>query len=843
MRLTIPELSVVLVIGTTGSGKSTFCRRHFLPTEVLSSDAYRGYVCDDENSQDANVHAFEALHFMLGKRLQLGRLTVIDATNVQKEARASLLQVASRWHALRVAIVLDVPESVCAERNEKRSDRAFGPHVIRTQHADLRRTLGQLKAEKYHRVYVLKPDDIEKVEIVREPAWSNRHQEHGPFDIIGDVHGCWAELQDLLQALGWQLDPLRHPEDRKLVFVGDLVDRGPQPAEVLRFVMSAVQADKAICVPGNHDIRLARALRGDKVSPSHGLKETLEQLSGESDDFRSEVAEFLRGLVSHAMLDDGKLCVAHAGLVEEMQGRGSPAVREFCLYGETTGEIDEFGLPVRYQWANDYRGKAMVVYGHTPVPEPVWINHTIDIDTGCVFGGKLTALRYPERDLVSVPARATYWEPVRPLVPAATEANNGDLDLQDVLKRMNLETRLAGRLNIREENAVAALEVMSRFAADPRWLIYLPPTMAPCETSLREGYLEYPTQAFDYYRRAGVPQVVCEEKHMGSRAMAIVCRHPGVSKARFGIEEEALGTITTRTGRRFFGDVGPLAQTETRLLGRIADAAERAGVWEELESDWMLLDLELMPWSVKAVSLLRDQYAPVGAAAEASALVWKEVASGAAERGLEGAEELLEASRKRQTSAERFRDAYRRYCWAVESDDDYKLAPFHLLASEGGVHVEREHRWHLDIIDRLCAQDPGILKSTPRRFVDLSNPDEEASATAWWEDLVAKGGEGMVVKPASFLHRRKGGDIVQPALKCRGPEYLRIIYGPEYLEDQNLELLRKRHLGRKRGLALREFALSVEAMERFVRREPLRRVHECVFAILALESEPVDPRL
>ena len=210
-------------------------------------------------------------------------------------------------------------------------------------------------------------------------------------------------------------------------------------------------------------------------------------------------------------------------------GAGLGGVWSFALFGETTGETDEFGLPVRYNWAGGFRGKAMVVYGHTPVPEAEWLNNTICLDTGCVFGGKLTALRYPEKELVSIPAKRMYYEPVRPLIAEKTPDAQRDellLDITDVLGRRAVETRLAGNVTVGEDHAAAALEVMSRFAVDPRWLIYLPPTMSPPATTTREGLLEYPTEAFDAYRSAGITELICEEKHMGSRTIAIVDASP-----------------------------------------------------------------------------------------------------------------------------------------------------------------------------------------------------------------------------------------------------------------------------------------------------------------------------
>ena len=205
-----------------------------------------------------------------------------------------------------------------------------------------------------------------------------------------------------------------------------------------------------------------------------------------------------------------------------MQGRGSGKVRDFALYGETTGETGEFGLPVRWNWAAEYRGRAVVVYGHTPVPEPEWLNRTINIDTGCVFGGRLTALRYPEKELVSVPAAATYAEPARPFLPedgaapALTAQQREDelLDIEDVLGKRIVQTRLARSITIREENAIAALEVMGRFAANPKWLVYLPPAVAPARRRASPRCWSTPAEAFAYYRQEGVPKVICKEKHM-----------------------------------------------------------------------------------------------------------------------------------------------------------------------------------------------------------------------------------------------------------------------------------------------------------------------------------------
>ena len=741
--------------------------------------------------------------------------------------------------------MLDVPDSVCAERNASRPDRDFGVHVLRNQRSQLRRSMKGLRREGFHKVFFLNGvEEIDAATIERQPLWNDRRSDHGPFDIIGDVHGCFDELRELLDKLGYEIAAdnagAHHPAGRRAFFVGDLVDRGPATPAVLRLAMGMVDAGDALCIPGNHENKLLRALRGRNVTVSHGLAESLAQLAAEPPEFSKQVEDFIDGLVSHLVLDDGKLVVAHAGLRADMQGRASGAVRSFALYGDTTGETDAFGLPVRYPWAEDYRGDAMVVYGHTPVPEATWLNRTICIDTGCVFGGQLTALRYPERELVSVEAHATYWEPARPLAPAAEDATREptDLDLDDVIGKRIISTGLNQTVTIREENAIAALEVMSRFAADPRWLVYLPPTMAPTATSEREGLLEHPAEAFASFRRDGVARVVCEEKHMGSRAVVIVCRDAEVATRRFGVSDSAgAGTIVTRTGRPFFNDEA----TELALLGKVRAALTQTDLWETLATDWLVLDAELLPWSAKAEELLRRQYASVGAAATAALATEAAILEAALSRGADVAS-LLGRTAKRRVMAERFVDAYRQYCWPVESIDDLHLAPFQILAGEGRVHALTDHLWHLDLLGRLAEIDPTTFRATAITIADLDDAAGEAAAIEWWEELTGRGGEGMVVNPVDVVHRGPKG-LTQPGVKCRGPEYLRIIYGPEYTAEANLSRLRSRGLGHKRSLALREFALGIEALERFVSGEPLHRVHECVFGVLALESEPVDPRL
>jgi protein phosphatase len=882
----------VLLVGASGSGKSTFAARHFAPTEVLSSDVYRGLVSDDRDDQGATADAFDALHHLAGIRLRRGRLTVVDATNTQRASRAGLIALAREHDVLPVAIVLDLPESVCLARSR------FGAPVVRRQRDELRRSLRGLRAEGFRAVHVLtSPEEVEAAGIERARSYNDLRDRTGPFDLIGDVHGCLGELETLLERLGWALVrdgagaavSARHPAGRTAVFLGDLVDRGPDTPGVLRLAMGMVADGVALAVAGNHEVKLVRALRGRDVRRSHGLAESMAQLDAAPEPFVTAATEFMDGLIGHYVLDGGALVVAHAGLRERFHGRASGRVREFSLYGETSGETDEYGLPVRYPWALEYRGAATVVYGHTPVLDAEWVNNTICLDTGCVFGGSLTALRYPERELVAVPAARTWFEPVRPLRPVAGGGSEvidtaapqseqsgsahsaappgraaDELDVADVLGKRTVQTALMGRVTVPAENSAAALEVLSRFAVHPRWLVYLPPTMAPVATSSEPDLLEHPAEAFEAYAAQGVAEVVLQGKHMGSRAAVLLCRDEATASTVFGADDGAdggaTGVVLSRTGRRLLagGKDGP---TEA-LLARLRAAVDATGLWDELNTGWLALDAELLPWSAAGAGLLERQYEPVAAAALADTAAVADVLAAAAARGVPldttavpvaGTDSLAAASgpvpaaagadptaaRLRADDAAAFDVAWRRYAGRGEP---VRLAPFCVLAGAGEVYARRPVSWQLDVLDRLVAAAPDHLVHTPRHTVTLADPASRAAGVEWWRGVVDAGGEGVVAKPAEPATRGPKG-LIQPGLKVRGPDYLRLVYGPHYRAPANLTRLRQRQVGRKRSLALREYALGLEALDRFVAGEPLWRVHEAVAAVLALESEPVDPRL
>ena len=830
----ISDPSLVVLLGASGAGKTTFAHRHFKKDEILSSDRFREMVSGRPDSNEATKDAFDALHFVAERRLERKLLTVIDATNTSRHAQDNMVEMARRHHVRLVPIVLQVPFETACEHNEKREDRHTPKRSIRHQHNELARSIKQKKRRRIAMMQVLDgTEEIEHAIVVRQPIEPDRRTEHGPFDIIGDVHGCHDELLELLEKLGHRVErgddgwTSTHEEGRRIIWVGDLTDRGPKSPEVLELAMDLVRSCDAICVEGNHDAKLGRALAGANVKVGHGLEKTLEQMKGIDEEALARMREFLQGLPSHVVLDGGRLVVAHAGLTPDLHLGISGRVRAFARYGQTSGESDEFGLPVRYAWAKDYEGKACVVYGHTPVETAQWDGRTICIDTGACFGGSLTALRWPERETVSVEARQEWYPPVRPIRAAQAREHENELSVEQVLGRRRVQTREHGWIRIDAERSGPAAEVLGRFGVDPKWLFYLPPTMAPPQSPDEGRYLEHPRQALEHYRHHGVTRIVCEKKHMGSRAIVIAGRDEEAIAKVFGLH--ATGTVYSRTGRKLFDDEA----TRAHLIDAVREAMTRNAMWEELQTDWIALDCELLPWSARARRLIDHQYRRTAQAARMGLDEARQVMTRGLARNAE-LEPVLAAVRTREEDCARFEQVLSVY----DRDEPIRIAPFHVLASQGQVLLDRPHAWHMGMADRL-SQGAAAIEGTPWMEVDLDRAQDTERVTKWWQRITEDElDEGIVVKPAEGGHKD-----AQPAIKCRGREYLRIIYGMQYTEPGQMERLRRRNTGVKSSLAKREHALGMEGLRRFVSGAPIGQVYECTIGVLGLESEPIDPRL
>ncbi|MEO8651628.1 MAG: metallophosphoesterase [Hyphomicrobiaceae bacterium] len=387
MSVAVPDFCLVLLLGSSAAAMADFAARNFGSGEIIGPDLNG-----------------DALHATVEHRFSRRTSTAIDITDATSDDRAALLRIAKRTFTQPVAIAL-------------LADGKKGSMRIRA----LREIVQKLERDGVRAVHVLREGD--DVGIVREPLATDRRDLTGPFDIIGDVHGCTDELETLLGKLGyavaWRDDAgerrvtVTPPLGRRLIFVGDLVDRGPRTPDTLRIVMSVAAAGTGFCVPGNHDAKFMRWLGGRNVTLTHGLDRSVAQMGSEPKPFHQAVKLFLEALPSHIWCDGGRLVIAHAGLTADMIGRSTAAVRELCLYGDTDGDTDANGLALRYHWAAEYGGDTTIVYGHTPVADAIWFNNTLCLDTGCCFGGKLSALRWPEREIVTVPALQQYAPPRR----------------------------------------------------------------------------------------------------------------------------------------------------------------------------------------------------------------------------------------------------------------------------------------------------------------------------------------------------------------------------------------------------------------------------------------------
>lgn len=441
-----------------------------------------------------------------------------------------------------------------------------------------------------------------------------------------------------------------------------------------------------------------------------------------------------------------------------------------------------------------------------------------------VLSRQLAALQ-ASRD--ALPGEVDHLYVLGPTDSLEVTSSSGDLDLARFASGFWVDST-AGPVEVPAGGVAAALEVLDRFSVERSALCYLPPTMSPVETSRLGGFLEHPLEAFEHYRREGVEVVVCEEKHMGSRGALLLCRDVSVA-SRFGLS--ARGALWTRRGRVFFDS--PLA---TGLFERAWAALEAAG----LEVDWALLDVEVLPWNLRPG--LVEEFAAVSTAGLASVAAELSVLERATARGLDV--EVFSTPRRDLVSAlESFRAAYLPFCWSTSGLSGVRLAPFQLLATSDGVVDLREvdHVVQLRLFERMALADPDLFAPTGFRVLSPGDLTAREEVISWWSDLTAGGGEGIVVKPLTGPVRPEG--LVQPGVKVRGREYLRLVYGPEYLEPERLARLRRRSLKHKRSLALREWALGQVGLERLVSGASPGAVLECVLGVLALESEPVDPRL
>ncbi|RSD28630.1 polynucleotide kinase-phosphatase [Mesobacillus subterraneus] len=863
MRIVLPYAGIVLLVGPSNSGKTTLLKKWqaeglISESEVVSSDQFRILVSDKEFIDWANrpkeaadilfdeysqisKEAFDMMDKMIQARCRLNKLTFVDATHLQPDDRKRYIAMARENHVPIISIVLDVPEKVLLERDEKR-DQPRGKRRIKQQFQVFTREKRFMKKEGIRSLYFLK--DIEGLELTRR---SNplEIEADGGIDIIGDIHGCYDEMIELLAKLGYKKDNddfYRHPEGRKFLSIGDVMSRGPESLKTMMFFYRHVENGLAYMIDSNHGWKIARWLDGKKVTLAHGDEKVEQEFvqyeqehgSEKAEEWKSKLKDFLLDAPSHYILK--KNCIpsvvcAHAGIKDEYIGKQSRDVSDFSRYGDTDG-FDEKGKPVRKDWFIGHKTSQLIVWGHDPKPQPLKINQTLNIDQGVVFGGKLTAFRYPESQIVSVQAKEDYsGAPENPLVEWEKKRLNQP-NIGNFLNGYTVLTEEFGEIFVPGETVKPAIDAVSHHTIPIEQLIYIPPTMSPTpEPSSLETFLEHPLEAIQYYRSHGVDRMVAEKKHMGSRGILLLFKDEAVAKKYVG--NVTLGVIYTRGGRRFFDK-----ELEKEIVRKLTDDLHKHDYFSEHETDFVLLDAEIMPWNLKAKELISKQYAHVAENAIMDRSFMQEKLAQAAETN-EALTPWLDEYNEKLLNAKEFAEVFQRYCWDVICLDDIQIAPFHVLAHSNRTFFDETHEWHMKMNHQFATCSSLFVATEYKVITDSSS---EAEVIKWWEEMTREGHEGIVIKPEHYIARSKG-KLLQPAIKVRGSKYLKIIYGMDYLKPENLKRLKKRNTGKKQKLALKEFALGIEGIRRFVNGESIERVHECVLATLAMEQDPVDPRL
>ncbi|MEH6904838.1 polynucleotide kinase-phosphatase [Neobacillus drentensis] len=862
-KINLPHAGIVLLVGPSNSGKTTLLNQliqeqQILSSEVVSSDQFRALVSDVDfidwkrrpkneadtlfyEYQQISKEAFEAMDYIIAKRCRLNKLTFIDATHLRDYEREKYLQMAKRYHVPAIAIVLNLAETELLRRDLAR-DFPRGKNRIKQQYQHFKKTLRSIKKEGFRRCYIFGEEELQVLNVSRLDNPLLIDVDNG-IDIIGDIHGCFEEFCELLEKLGYRENDkgyFIHPEGRKILSLGDVMSRGPRSIETLQFFQKHVTAGLAYMIDSNHGWKIARWLEGKNVKLAHGD----ENVKAEFDEYESKfgkeeterLKEQMRDLLleakSHYVIQKNGVNVAvavHAGIKDHYIGKQSPRISDFCRYGDTDG-IDDRGKPIRKDWSIAHQSSELILWGHDPRTQPILVNNTLNIDQGVVFGGNLTAYCFPERKLVSVKAKADYANvPDNPLKELESK-RLAPPNIAKFLDGYSVLTEQYGEIALYADSTKSALDDLSHYTLPLEEIVYLPPTMSPTpKPSSLPGYLEHPSDAFNYYQANGVDTMIVEKKHMGSRSILFLFKNKQVAKEYIG--RETLGSIYTRTGRAFFKK-----ELEEQILQVLNE--DLSSYFEKYNTNFVLMDAEILPWNLKAKELIMNQYAHVGEMALFDRSKLREQLMKAAANGKDVGSWLDETDEKIHNALV-FNEVYQKYCWETEGLAGIQIAPFHTIAHSNETFFSQPHTWHMEK-NKEFSNMSNLFVETEYRVVN----DEESmkAAIEWWEEMTEDGHEGFVVKPESYVARHKG-KLLQPAIKVRGRKYLHIIYGIDYLQPENLARLKQRNAGKKQRNALKEFALGVEAVNRFVRRESLERYHECVLGVLALESDPIDPRL
>ena len=885
MEMRFKHNEVIILSGPSSSGKSYFCNTFFSPSQVLSSDQFRSMVSDSDftslQPSDAVISftdndeerftrlekatylgissdAFDLLKIALTKRVKHNRLTVIDATSLQPEDIKAYADICHEQHVPCSIIFfngsLEQMLSFDATREKPR-----GNSRIKHQYGQLVKLIKKTKqliefgVRNCHRL-----SDPQEATITIEACPLLIPLENG-IDVMGDGHGLLQSRLNLMEKSGYQRgdDGLyRHRSGRKLVYLNDESSRGNLPSTdveygtypsiaMLVLMKKHVEAGLAYAVDSNHNYKIWRYLEGRNVQMTHGDELVAEEFAAfESEfgsdftaQFKKELSSFLKRLPSHLIVNDrgiSRAVITHAGIQDDMIGKQSPYIRDYCRFGPTDGFLPN-GRPNRLDWKKDHHNGMLVIWGHEPHDKVFVEKDTVNVDTGGFCGHYLSLIRYPEMEVIQEKVHQSFVPEEDNVILNRIKNRFKPLSLQRFMEGFKVDTPYAV-LHANSRNVKSVIELTSTKTAPVEEMIYIPPTMSPTpKTSSLPDYLEHPLDAMDYYKKHGVQQVICEKKHMGSRAVITLFKDQETGMEYFG--KPCLGSILSRNGVRFFSQ-----NDEMNLLQRLRD--DLLPYFESHNTSLLVLDSEIMPWNLKATGLLNKQYDVTANSALLSRQTYVTVLEELQSRQGQMDMVRLEAAKEKLENAQKFKSAYEFYCWNADAKslEGVQIAPFHILAFSGESHFDKTHLWHMEQVNKLSTYS-NLLITTEYKLLSLNDEIGINETISWWEDMTKNGHEGMVVKPLQFISRNDKGDVIQPAIKVRGREYLRIIYGMDYLEPTHLEILKKRTAQNKMKNALKEFYLSMESINRFIEKESLDRIHECVLASLSYENDAMDPRL
>lgn len=874
--MTFNHNEIIVLCGPSSAGKTTFTNKFFPHVKALRSEEFRILLQDTNEKKtvpsqvehdtdyerldrvnytdygEVSEGAFSLMKEALKLRAKKNKLTVIDATNLLPSDIFSYITIAKEQHVPISLAFFKLPLETILEQNQKR-EQPESEIRIRKQYSSLKRIIrkfdSERKLKKYnvHKAHYINSLEELEVEVLENPFVIPLEQ---GLDVLGDGHGLLESRLQLFEKLGYvrSEDGLyRHPNNRKFVYLNDEASRGSLPVESEKYgkypsiammvsMKRHVEEGLAYAVDSNHNFKIWQWLKGKQVQMQNGNETVVEEFEAFEQEYgeektsalKEELGLFLQSLPSHLIVEDRgvqRAVIVHGGIKDEYIGKDTLPIRDYCRFGDRK----------KREWKKEHRNKMLIVWGHEVHLASFEDNNTLNIDSGGYCGHFLTALRYPEMELVQEKVMKSF-------VP-----DEENPILQQQKKRFNppsytkfLEdfevTTAHGKVFASKKYTKEALEFASTRMDRMEHAFYIPPTMSPTPTTSElADFLEHPKEAFEYYREKGVSHVVCQKKHMGSRAYITLYKTEEVAKEYTNIK--TLGKILSRNSAPFFKK-----DVEEKVVKQLHEDLQP--YFEKNQTDFILLDCEIMPWNLKSAGLIRAQYGLTSnVAIHTRELHIQRLQEFQENRNVLVTEELQDAEKKLD-NAKRFHKAFTYYCWDsdVHKLEGIQIAPFHVLAFSKGANFNKTNEWHMKQAQELSTLS-SLIVPTEYKLIDLDKEEEVEEATNWWLEMTKQGHEGMVMKPLDFLSYDENEELIQPAIKIRGREYLRIIYGMDYLEEENLGFHKTRSASKKMKNAIQEFTLSLESMTRFLQKDTVERVHEVIIAALSHANEPMDPRL